>query len=262
MAARAVASFREQTYQNKRLFILDTGKEEFPIQQGDGIYAEWFPDPCTPEMSVGSDMSIGLLRNVANAYAMEPILDCEIICHFDDDDWSHPNRIAEQVALLQSSGAPAVGYNDCLFWASNRAIVRVHPGQSGPDGNGVLGVVESVGEAWLYRNPNTRYALGTSLCYWRKTWEQKTFEDLPKNGEGTGEDSRWIQGLGVRAVSSFATKSLTKQLTGLQTPRMVASIHGSNTMRYDLDYLVSAGSREWTREAEFDQYCRKAMELK
>ena len=40
----------------------------------------------------------------------------DILVHLDDDDYSHPNRIAEQVVLLQSSGADCVGYREMLFW--------------------------------------------------------------------------------------------------------------------------------------------------
>ena len=56
------------------------------------------------------------LRNFAGE-ANGPAWMPEILIHWDDDDYSHPNRIAEQVALLQSSGADAtVGFREMLFW--------------------------------------------------------------------------------------------------------------------------------------------------
>ena len=101
MARRAVRSFESQTYQNKRLVIWDTVCG--PTVRHAGHFQH-----CT----IGdAGESIGKLRNQANALCRE-----DIIIHFDDDDVSHPNRIAEQVAHLQASGAECVGYREMLFW--------------------------------------------------------------------------------------------------------------------------------------------------
>jgi len=89
--------------------------------------------------------SIGALRNEANAGSA--IINPDIICHWDSDDWSHPNRIAEQVALLQASGAECVGYHQMLFWAEH----STYP--------------VSTAEAWLYRASIPNYTIGTSICY-------------------------------------------------------------------------------------------------
>ena len=188
MAARAVRAFREQTYQNKRLYILDTGNENAGyFLDDDDVSHRW------ADISLQT-WSIGRLRNEAchnNA-------DADIFIHWDDDDWSHPSRIAEQVAHLQLSGADVVGYDELLFW----------------DGR--------IGEAWIYSNKLAK--AGTSFCYWRKTWEARPFPDLPRPERGAcGEDWEWAAGLNMARVSGIGDE-----------PRIIASIHGGNTSSYEI----------------------------
>ena len=137
LAKRAIDCFRAQTYPNKQILILENGDATHRPLQTDGVCQE------------NRGRTVGELRNDAIALTLKS--HAEIIMHWDDDDWSHPERIAEQVALLQSSGADAVGYREMLFW-------REH----GAPGNQINGT----GEAWIYRQTNPLYALGTSLCYW------------------------------------------------------------------------------------------------
>ncbi len=229
MAKRAVECFRSQSYDaaSRYLLILDTG------------------DPAWYDTMEGSDCenevhwlypkdrrSIGALRNLANACSRSD----SIIAHWDSDDWSHPNRLAEQVALLQASGAEAVGYSDMLFWDET-------PGQ--------------FCASWLYSNPISRYALGTSLCYWRKTWERVPFDDVP-----VGEDDRWCRKVRVHSVSSveclirlphIAPGAMQKEDC---EPRMIASIHGGNTSS-----KITPGHRQWKRVPEWDSYCHSHMRL-
>jgi glycosyltransferase involved in cell wall biosynthesis len=196
MTARAVRSFEAQSYEQKELIHFENSGER----------------------------SIGLLRNQANALATG-----DIICHFDSDDISHPNRIAEQVALLQLSGADAVGYGDMLFW---REIDR-----------------RSRLEAWLFTGPFPRYVLGTSLCYWRKAWERR-----PLPNENQGVEEKWCAELKVAAESCFCFPR--------GEVRMIASIHSGNiSTGYDLEKHVAMGSQQWKRASEWDDYCRERMAL-
>jgi len=114
-----------------------------------------------------------------------------VIAHFDHDDWSCPTRLEEQVALLQSSGASIVGYCDMPFY--NVQTQRVT----------------------FYRQPNPRYALGTSLMYWRSAWERHPFIEVAGD-----EDSKFEQAVGFDKVHTQST---------LPGPRMVARIHPGNT---------------------------------
>lgn len=83
-----------------------------------------------------------------------------IIVHWDDDDYSSPGRIADQVMRLEGSGQPVTGYRTMRFT------------------NGT--------ESWLYRG-GPLFALGTSLCY-RKSWWTKH----PFPGLHVGEDNHFV----------------------------------------------------------------------
>lgn len=250
MAARAVRAFRKQTYDPTRriLSILDTGAERHFVLDGSDSENEehdWRPSV--------RGQSIGALRNLAASWAMPG----SILIHWDDDDVSHPNRIAEQVAHLQSSGAEVVGYNKLLFWISlpkfvNHTVDGDEIG--GPYADDLLG-----GEAWLYKAPHFT-APGTSLAYWRKTWEMKPFPDMPNNKQSTGEDVQWLKGMNLATVSSLAVKDWEMGKSDL-LPRLIASIHGGNTMSYDLEGMIARGSREWRRTPELDEFCRSRMRI-
>jgi glycosyltransferase involved in cell wall biosynthesis len=249
MAARAVASFRAQTYANKRLFIFDTSADAPQPIHSQSVERHWAP--------FRREWSIGKLRNEGNQYAaswtgVTQGSVAEIFVHWDDDDVSHPNRIAEQVALLQASGADCVGYRDMLFWRqrANQLPDPARPTQT-------FEVDDS--QAWLFTGDSAfpNYALGTSLCYWRRIWERKPFPDLSQ-----GVEEKWCDGLKALSVSSFP--GLTDELLTLpeNKPRMIASIHGANTSRgYDIEGYVAMGSKQWRRVPEWDDYARERMEL-
>jgi len=190
MAARAVRCFESQTYPEKDLLV-------FPTDHLRGT-------------------TTGELRNLACAEARG-----DIVAHWDDDDWSHPQRIEEQVEMLQSRGADAVGYREMLFWDTR-----------GP------------GEAWLYSNRDPAYCICASLCYWRTAWERHPFvaRMIGEAGNATESDPRsWLVELRTLGVTSIAP------------PRMIATIHGRNTSdSYSPDRMRS---REWRRVPEWDVYC-------
>lgn len=257
LAKRAVECFRAQTYLNKRLLIWNTG-DDASIQLNSLSEFQVF--------AAIRNQSIGTMRNFATEYAgsllstVQPGLLSEyadIIVHWDDDDWSHPNRIAEQVALLQASGADVVGYNEMLFWREARCLscgdrMTLDEYTGGKGYHGIdceTGEPIKPSEAWLYKSSRADYAVGASLCYWRKTWERKPFEDLPHPVRGGAEDGQFIRGLKVQAVSCvgrFGTDS---------EPRMIQRIHGGNTMAKQ--YNADLGSKpEYRRVPEWDERVR------
>lgn len=235
--AQALACFRTQTYQNKWLLIYNNGRD--PLDLG------LFPNEALVQDHGYPGRSIGVLRNTANGFAKT-----DILAHLDVDDWSQPNRVTEQVALLQASGANCVGMNKMLFWR-DPAFRFANPGDPS--------TTAFPGEAWLYSNPRPNYALGTSLCYWRKTWECSPFTDGPKPN-GTSEYHHWFalnSGVRVHGVTSFGGDiSLPPSVVPPEhdgyAPRMIARIHGGNTGQYDLEKLIAGGSREWKRAANWD----------
>ena len=232
MVNRAVCCFRAQTYSNKLLAILDNGPEPLVIEAGRGVHVT--------RLQPGVDRRpIGELRNLVNALALPGVFDAPIIAHWDSDDVSSAERLTEQVALLQQSGAEAVGYGEMLFWDSR-------PG--------------AFCGAWLFTSPNPRYCLGTSLCYWRKTWERKPFEATSQ-----GEDFAFCAGLKTVSVTSIFDVHNDTFVECLpigdaeKTPRMIATIHSGNTsVAYRTELMRQA--EEWQRVPEWDDYARKVME--
>lgn len=251
MTARAVASFVASTYENRLLIVWDTGLEPLNIRAPKTVYCRPYSD---------HQRSIGELRNDAIGMATN----ADIIVTMDSDDVSHPRRIEEQVALLVASGAEAVGYNEALFWDSTKCMIRVDPSRPGPDGEGCLGVVESVGEAWLYSNPAPNYAIGASLAFWRSTWARQPFPHLPVPGnrQSAGEDAEWLKGVKCVGVSSIpngprAGWPFSARDNYGEAPRLIASIHGGNSQAYEL----ALPSPYFKRAAQFDNLCRREMAL-
>lgn len=261
MTRQAVECFRAQTYANKRLYVYDSG--EVPVI--DSLPDEFPKDGIVYHRTVRNGRTVGVLRNDANDWAAD--LDPrhpEILAHWDSDDYSHPNRIAEQVQLLQSSGADVVGYNEMLFWRKPKCedckfgSPIIESDESGEWHGTALGphLCRGAGEAWLYSNKNPHYALGASLCYWRHVWERKPFD-----ATSIGEDEKFIRGLKVAAVSSIpADRPLIVptpviQLAHDKEPRMIARIHGTNTSTAYSPRKMEKAS-EWRRVAEWDSYCQ------
>jgi Glycosyl transferase family 2 len=243
MARRAVECFQMQTYTEKRLLIYNCNT---PIEYGHVpgvVELPAIPGDLIEVLHGQTSETIGQLRNNANAHADYPIL-----IHWDDDDWSHPRRIEEQVALLQSSGADTVGYRQLLFWR-------------GPSGPHDVGPMERTmpavpGEAWLYTNHDRKYACGTSLCYWRRTWEAHPFPALPTAKGGSGEDTVWLRELNCVGISANPIDGHPPMHFNEQ-PRMIARIHPGNTQYYGADLLRDSSS--WKRFPEFDAVCRQRM---
>lgn len=194
-ARRAMRCFEQQTYENRLLIISESSAKQ----------------------------TIGERRNELCEQACS---EASIIAHWDDDDWSHPNRLTEQVSFLLQANADATGYNEMLF------------------------VREADGTAWNYSSKRPNYAVGTSLIYWARTWMKKPFPKLPAARGGTGEDTEWCHNLTIVARSS---------IIGDAEPRMIATIHSDNSMPYDPEFLIAHGAREWRRGAAWDSWAKQIL---
>ncbi len=263
MVTRAIRSFQSQTYSGAWLLIYDTSEQSLAFNPPKG--ARW----RIPQLDVKAfaGMSIGNLRNMANRYASHHYAASserpEIFVHFDSDDVSHPNRITEQVALLQASGKECVGYRDMIFWRTE--INKLAPGSTlrGRVPVTLMPDNES-GAAWLYTNGQRDYCLGTSLCYWRSVWEKRPFEDLPKGPMGMGEDHQWLQGVNALGVTSEVIPPIRPYGNdfdyGQRYPRMIASVHGGNSTDI-MKVAIQVKDKMLRRAPEWDKYCAEAMKL-
>lgn len=209
MARRAIECFRAQKYQAKQLLVLCSAPErpayELPPSRNE-VWL-WRPDL--------DGQTIGALRNAANYLAT-----AALIAHWDDDDWSHAQRLAEQVALLEASGKQCVGYREVLFWDTR----------------------ESPSEAWIYRNPDLRWAAGASMLYRRELWERQHFGDHPH------EDQRW-----------WLTPLVSANCIGTADPeqRMICQMHAGGTEQ--IPRAVMLKGDVWRRASEWDEHCERIM---
>ena len=226
MTDRAVRCFLAQTYPNKSLLILDSGKTPYHTEYS----ASQLGLPSNFHLSaqyIGPvKQTIGALRNWVNGCANCYFTD--IIAHWDSDDWSHPLRLAWQVQRLKTKiggneyeGYPdsqldAVGYRTLLFWRSTDLT------------------------AWLFTHERSTYCIGTSLTYWRKTWEANPFPE-----RNIGEDYMWL-----RTVKSEGQEGFFKD-----EPAMVAEIHGGNTTEQTIP------GDSWKRVPEWDERLKELMKL-
>ena len=229
MQCRALRAIKEQTYQNIEVVVFDTSHLR--------------------------GKTIGYMRNVANAEATG-----ELIAHADDDDISHPRRLEEQVALLLASGKQCVGYRELLFW-DTRPLAHECSYDEREGGCPVCADEdqrqhEQRGEAWLYRNPDPRWAAGASFLMRRELWERQPFPDAPH------EDQRWWctplvsrNCMGVSALSGLDWPSRNGD-----HPRMICQIHGDSTEKITLKVRQN-NPDVWKRVPEFDSYCERTMNL-
>lgn len=80
-----------------------------------------------------------------------------VVAHFDDDDWSHAERLNDCLRRMFESGRSVCGYSSMRFTDGERW--------------------------WLYRGA-ANYALGTSLVYRRDWWANNRFLDLRIDEDG------------------------------------------------------------------------------
>lgn len=194
---QAIARFLAQDYPDLELVILD---------DGEGSVADLVPNDARIRYyakRTGGLRSIGYLRNMCCDIASGGL-----IAHWDDDDWSSPDRISSQVRFYFECGdADIVGYHRMLF-VDLRG--REHH----------LIYYSATGEG---------YAVGTSMLYRRAFWQRHNFED-----RDLGEDNQF-QKLGrVRTVD------------GIEPLRMVARILPTcNTGKASYEMILAGNQPTW-----------------
>ena len=177
--------FLSQTLLDSELLIVDDGTENV---------VDLIPDNSRIRYVrlEGPRRTTGAKRNIC----------CELsqgksIVHWDDDDWSAPGRLENQVSQLWLSEKQVMVYYNILYWhESTKLVYRYYP---------------KVGPRHAY---TWEYANGASLCYQKEWWERHRFEDRM-----VGEDSYFIQA--AEAAGQTASSDACKF--------MVIRAHGSNT---------------------------------
>ena len=155
---QAYKCFLRQTYAQKELVIV---KSVIPL------HGEEISSPFVLYEYVPAGLAIGELRNIAIRRSRG-----SVIAHWDDDDWSHPNRLEFQVNELknhEACGASQAYYHDIqkekawIFDSAKYQGKQPSPGLT------------------------SYYKVGGTLCYLRKLWERQNFD----TNRLTGEDAVW-----------------------------------------------------------------------
>lgn len=175
-AKKAMECFQAQTYQNKELVIL--GDADAPTFDQIRL-------PSNVNHIVALERwQIGRKRNELCRDAKG-----EIICHWDSDDWSHPERIEAQVKLLHESGRVMLAFHSMYFYRVEDQRVC------------------------LYRGVNVG-GIGTSFMYTREFWAKHPFPDKQSGEDGVFRK----QAAAVNQLSCVDGRSM-----------MVARVHADNT---------------------------------
>jgi len=134
----ALDCFLSQDYPDRELIILDDGEQVVPR----GLIPD---DERIRYFRTAPKETTGNKRNACCELSRG-----EVICHWDDDDWSASDRISRQVETLQSHPeAKVTGFCSILYWDE--------------------------GKAKGYRYRQAAGASETSLMYYRAWWEGNRF---------------------------------------------------------------------------------------
>jgi len=164
LAKLAIRSYAEQRYPQRELVIVTDGEESY--RSALTCYVEELGIAGVRVIYPGSgEFTLGMLRNISIEAAQG-----EIICQWDDDDYSHPERLAVQACHMLAQRAGASFFTDhlqyiepegLLSWldwsidGQNQGLMQLAPGtlmmhrdtrfrytESGPDARR--------GEDWLF----------------------------------------------------------------------------------------------------------------
>jgi Glycosyl transferase family 2/Bifunctional DNA primase/polymerase, N-terminal len=186
---QAIKCFQQQTYPNLELVIVCDGEDDMSdlIPHDDERIRYFFLG--RDRRTLGPKLNLGCERAKG-----------ELIAHFDDDDWSHPDRLSFQVGALLAEGAEICGISQLLFFEIG------------------------TGEVWLCRTPAllhpslyTHLPFGASYLYRRSYWTNSPFSDLR---------------LGSDWAFTCADGRQDRSVLVSDDRLCVAMIHSSNTTKY------------------------------
>lgn len=114
----AVDCFRQQTYPNLELIVVASGVQDVSELVADILN-------CTYIWSTAKNLSTKRNAGIRAAQGT-------YICHFDDDDWSGPERVADQYAALLRGGPGKVmhGYSTAFWWDEVRNCASQYRGSA------------------------------------------------------------------------------------------------------------------------------------
>jgi glycosyltransferase involved in cell wall biosynthesis len=178
----ALQCARYQTYEPTEILVVSSGEPVADLLPDDIRHVHLAGNPC-----------IGAMRNAGCGAARG-----DVVAHFDDDDFSDPERLSDQMALLLDSGLAVTGYRSMRFTDGVRS--------------------------WRYLG-SPLFVLGTSLCYRRQWWEQHPFPAIQ-----VGEDNSFVvaaaSGRQLAVADDAGDLMFATNHTGNTSPRI--NLNGSS----------------------------------
>jgi glycosyltransferase involved in cell wall biosynthesis len=116
LAKRSIRCFAEQTYPNRELVIVTDGAPEF--REALLQYAKELGFERCRLVLAEDGTPLGRLRNMSIEAAAG-----ELVCQWDDDDASHPERLAMQAQALFREGARAAFFTDHLQYLEEKNVL-------------------------------------------------------------------------------------------------------------------------------------------
>lgn len=135
----AFRCFLQQTYPSIELIVVDDGTETYEVPKDERIHI----------IKIAHRVTTGEKRNIGANEASGGI-----IASLDDDDWSSPHRIEDEVQRLMKTGKAVTGYNATIVY--DAITGKFHKNRGGPP----------------------YFASGTSQCYWKHWWQEHPFPNV------------------------------------------------------------------------------------
>jgi len=145
---KAFRCFQAQDYPNRELFVIGDSWDDI-----DPVWEDWVLRGADLHLScsVREGLNVGQKRNSGCDTAYGPL-----IAVWDDDDYSSPGRLSQQVAELQATSKAVTGYREMKF----------------TDGS----------SWWQFRYPRG-LVLGTSLMFTKEYWRKHPFLEVNIGGD-------------------------------------------------------------------------------
>jgi glycosyltransferase involved in cell wall biosynthesis len=116
LAKRAIRCFGDQTHPERELVIVSEGDRDYRTALERYIDQQAIEGARVVRAEPG--VTLGRLRNMTLDEATGPI-----VCQWDDDDCSHPNRLAEQWEAMEHEGADACFLIDHLQYLEHERLI-------------------------------------------------------------------------------------------------------------------------------------------
>jgi glycosyltransferase involved in cell wall biosynthesis len=117
LAKRSIRSFAAQRYEDRELLVVTDGSEVFR-RALERYVSELGLERVRFFYPGGDGLTLGRLRNISMEEARG-----ELICQWDDDDYSHPDRLAVQVGHMLGESAAACFLTDHLQFIEEQRML-------------------------------------------------------------------------------------------------------------------------------------------